>query len=361
MESYIKALPKEIHNLAEDFVKNFNVTPRFSFVGFKDKKDGNYPISLDFGEPVQKLSEFLSKVKCTPGSACRDVICALSNAKAMNWKSQKKIIVLFLDGPSHGESYHDQELADISPDSDKEGENLETLCKHFADQNIALIVFKNNSETDKMLHVMEANYQFQKLADYTFPLKETLKQGLNPPLETKVSEAIGSIYLINESNRFKNFNTAKYKNGSEAIWKSTIAKRSLNFALYGGELNNLNFSSNLPSVEAIYSPNLNAEYCLEMNKIGEGLRYECYQLKDKEDKNIAKIPKIAESYMSIEDVKNEITPALFGAYFANAFNELLNNQTKIDFLVPFIFEIPPDDLKSLPKLKGNKFFTARGY
>eukprot|EP00826_Nyctotherus_ovalis_P016817 TRINITY_DN14895_c0_g1_i3.p1 TRINITY_DN14895_c0_g1~~TRINITY_DN14895_c0_g1_i3.p1 ORF type:complete len:127 (+),score=14.54 TRINITY_DN14895_c0_g1_i3:510-890(+) len=103
----------------------------------------------------------MERIKCYGGcDTCEDVTTPLMKALDLDWKSDMMYICLFVDAPTHGKSYHKNEIeadseqiTDEYLDEDK-GQLLEKLSYHLMECKINLCIVKFTNDADMMIKLM---------------------------------------------------------------------------------------------------------------------------------------------------------------------------------------------------------------
>ena len=134
---------------------------RVSFVGYRDFGYGNKQYAvIDFSENLDTVKNFISKQDAcfSPGNdLAEDVQGGFHKALGMNWeKDSIRSVFHIADAPGHGEDICN--YGDKYPEGSPDGHKIQDQMRMFAAQNINFTFVKINNYCDKMIKVMQENY-----------------------------------------------------------------------------------------------------------------------------------------------------------------------------------------------------------
>ena len=161
-----------------DQVKAENPTlkVRVSFVGYRDFGDGNKQYSvIDFSENLDIVKSFISKQDASGGNDMpEDVQGGFHKALGMSWeKDSIRSVFHIADAPGHGKDICDG--GDNYPNGSPDGHKIQDQMRMFAAQNINFTFVKVNAFCNKMIKVMQQNYDPSGLTMHVTDLENACK------------------------------------------------------------------------------------------------------------------------------------------------------------------------------------------
>lgn len=362
MDIYIDTIKNTLAEVTTLLCHGANIIPRIAFLGFRDLEDEHQFVGKDFTLSVDEILDTLCKLKCYGGGdACEDVVGALIKATKLKWKCKEKYLILIVDAPTHGLSYHDPKILDDFPNEDKAKINLETISKYYSACNIELIVYKCSNSVDKMISVIDENYKFHDYKKSVISLQEAATQGAALLAKVFASTCSESISTKHASTQAKNIPSSIFSGQDEITWNDTIMEQSYTFAIYMGTIVDLQFTKSKPIVQIGIDRIVMGAYMLGMRKIASGAFKDCYQFRNEREQYIAKIYNSRNEIKSIDNIRSELDAVVVGDYFARKFNELCHPALQITFLDTHIVEVSKEVLSNNPIFRGNRFFIAERF
>ena len=378
MDQYIEMVKRSIFDISNLVYKEARIIPRFSMIGYRDKIDPSQPKDPErnpkdfkqfeiagFSDNIEKLNSFIKTIVCTGGDdQCEDVVGALYKVvkpKVLNWSSEEKFVILIVDAPTHGSSYY-VSAVDYFPDDDKQDMNLERIIKYYSDNKINLIIFKCNSNVDKMISIIQENYKAHSLTQDTFSLfNAPVKQGIEALYKKFTADCSSSLSKSRLNNEEISKTAIGQTSESSSKWKSDVKHAEFKFNLYMESIDEeINFENQSPNFKFWTEPVTTGNFFVGLEKLSSGSFRNCYQLWAEDRKYIAKIGNIKKTIRDLDDIRGELQVVNMGEYFANKFNQEVKSTLKISFLPSIIFEVMEED-KNAEIFKNNKFFIAEHY
>lgn len=122
-------------------------------MGYRDYNDGPERFTiLPFTRSISTIKKFISSVHAKSTGRTdtpEDVLGGLRQALQLNWRAQRRAIVLLGDAPCHGRRFYeardhegrtiDPKKFDFYPDGDPDNSNAQQLIEEIADSSITFI------------------------------------------------------------------------------------------------------------------------------------------------------------------------------------------------------------------------------
>ncbi len=351
-------------NIMDEVAKTLSSTPRFAFIGFRDKEDKEQIIQHDFTLDVEGLKKFIKGIECTGGvDDCEDLVEPMKRALKLSWRSDCLFVYIVLDAPTHGKIYQSETTKDSDnfPNDDKL-QLLEKLCDHYKQNRINIVILMCNSSVDMTIQKMRDNYdtRINKLTVVDISgVNGKIPEDLCATLKRNVSQSLSkSIY-----SNFRKIKPA-LKDPERTSWGADQAAAivPLVATIYAGSF-----------IERPYYEKMHYKYSLNVKPTVVGQAYSisaspleagtfktCYQLYSSvnpKDRYVGKIPK--ETTNSPVQLMADIEGNVFASHFALQFNTLIK-QSIIKILPLVIMEITNDAYKQ-PLFAGSKCFLAQRF
>ncbi|KAM0558116.1 hypothetical protein ACHAPJ_005283 [Fusarium lateritium] len=164
MGTYIEAAKEQVKQIMQDLVKTFynEAEVRIAVVSYKDHGDTPNIQFIDFTTDVNKVREFIDKLRATGGAdAPEDVLGGIRKAVNASWKNQTRCIIHVADAPPHGHIFHqwDSKGDDyFTPGSEPHKLQYKPLLKQMIGLNLNYALLRINNTTDRMAYTFLKEY-----------------------------------------------------------------------------------------------------------------------------------------------------------------------------------------------------------
>ena len=142
--------------------QNTGLKVRVAFVGYRDIKVIERFTIQEFTDDIELVKNFISKTEAGAignTDIPEDVQGGLNKALNLNWLDHSiKQAFMICDAPGHGDDINDGRFDDDYPEGSPDGFKIQEQIKTFAEKNINFTIVKVNNYCDKMIKVMQANY-----------------------------------------------------------------------------------------------------------------------------------------------------------------------------------------------------------
>ena len=159
MGSWIQRSKETLHQVI-DSVKDENqgLVVRIAFVAYRDITDGQRFDVIDFTEDVDKVKSKISAQSAMGGGDFpEDVQGGFNKALQLDWSKESiKTTFHIADAPGHGKDIC--EYGDSYPNGSPDGFKVQDQMREFAKRGILFTFIKVNEQCNKMIKVMEENY-----------------------------------------------------------------------------------------------------------------------------------------------------------------------------------------------------------
>ncbi len=358
MDQYKELVEDTLGKILDETKPLLHSPPRFAFLGFRDICDEEQLVTADFTPDVDKIRSSMKATKCDGGGdACEDLVTPMETAMELNWRSDLMVVILVIDCPTHGKSYHDEKILDDSLDYDKE-KMLEKLCNHYRKAKVNLIVLKCGPMADMMIEIMRKFYDSADSKMTVIDIKmneDDKKKAIYGVMMQKISGAVSNTILYNYRMIKSTPKTTR------CDWRMAGMPLTLICNSYAGMFTREpNYEHMLYKYEIDIMPQLVEEkYTIASLPYGAGTFKKCYPLCDKEEKRrfVAKIPN--KPVKEFNDLKPDIEGNIFVTAFTLDFNKFLG-RSLIKALPLAIMEIK-DGAEKQPMFNGSRFFVAQDF
>jgi len=155
----------ECKNLATEVIdklkaRYFGLEFRVAFVGYRDFKDKEPFIRVQFTTNVDSVITTIKDVEATGGDdIAEDVVGALAEVAQLNWIMPIKLLAHVTDAPGHntiGLELHDDSVTDFYVgQAHPKGIVLSKVMDYFQNENIKYVFVKISEDTDKMTGIFK--------------------------------------------------------------------------------------------------------------------------------------------------------------------------------------------------------------
>jgi len=324
MDNYITLIREVLIDFLNSVASIINTQPRVAFIGYRDKEDKKQIESKGFTLDYKQVVDFIEDIDCEGGGdTCEDVITPLKEALALDWSSDLNYVYLLTDSPTHGKSYHTEDIHDEYSDDDKD-KPLEKLAAHYRESRINLVVLRCNKSVDIMINVIKKYYnsRINQLRVIDVTEKELLKKDFTKHFLITLTQSIGDCLAQSREENFREMkNKSSAEDSIEAEYELTM-ETPFNGKLNTGCITNLKFEDKQHNYKLSLTKSADIRFKISSAMIGTGTFAKCYALHAGEDPGyVAKIPRIAVS--KPEELLSEIEATLLAKYFADKFNNFL--------------------------------------
>jgi len=324
MDKYIIPIREILIDFLNSVAGIINTQPRVAFIGYRDKGDEKQIESKGFTLDYKQVVDFIKGIDCKGGDdTCEDVITPLKKALTLDWSSDLNYVYLLTDSPTHGKSYHTEDIYDEYLEDDKD-KPLEKLAAHYRESRINLVVLRCNDSVDEMINIIKKYYnsRISQLRVINVTEEELLKKDFTKHFLITLTQNIGDFLVQTRQANFREMkNKLSPEDSIEAKYELTIPT-PFNGKLNTGCITNLNFEGKQYNYKLSLIKSADTQFKISSAVIGTGTFAKCYPLHAGEDPGyVAKIPRIAVS--KPEELLPEIEATLLTKHFADKFNNLL--------------------------------------
>ena len=130
-----------------------------SFIGYRDYKDEEKIIFVDFTSDHKKVKKRICSVQAEGGDdEAEDVSGAYRLAASLDWRASVKLLFHICDAPAHGISYHTLDYDDDYKEDDYRNP-LEPHVESLATKNVDITIIQLNHTTNIMVDVIRRVYR----------------------------------------------------------------------------------------------------------------------------------------------------------------------------------------------------------
>ncbi|KAJ3214523.1 hypothetical protein HDU67_001547 [Dinochytrium kinnereticum] len=141
---------KEIMKRVKDEITTFE--PRVAFVGYRDYKDEQRFVVMDFTIDLGKAVDFIGGVLAKGGGDYpEDVKGGLCEALKLSWSSRYKILLHIADAPAHGIEFHGGRHRDDYPDGGPAERTMDEIFQMITERRIIYNFMRLNDTCDLMI------------------------------------------------------------------------------------------------------------------------------------------------------------------------------------------------------------------
>ncbi len=359
MNPYVATLKSVLKGIIADIIMKTHMTPRFAFVGFRDKDDSPPQFIVhDFTENIGDLEELLNKVDCFGGEdPCEDIRGAMLFAQGLAWKNMFKFTVLVIEAPPHGKTYNCG-IGDSYPDDDKLQPSLEKVIAMYSRMS-HILVFKCN-ETVKPLATLFRKYGGNSANTYA---EEELEVG------TGATEIFRSTFAKSVETSYqwgKHVITSTYKDPAleediDRLAPGHVMQIKLSVPEVRKEPD---FQTQRLQVEFELAPRLPKEFKLLEDKVLKGAFKNAFKAQDvgnSKEMYVIKAQRFRAVYTTVENVKNDLEAYLVAKYCADCWNTTkVGSKHRITFLTCMAGELNDTDASNI-LFNGNKYVLVERF
>lgn len=160
MQPYIDSAKTKLLDILYDTENKFHKCRiECAFIGYRDFKDKEKFVVIDFTKNFKKIEDTIKNIKATGGDdICEDVAGAYDIASALEWSAPVRCLFHITDAPNHGLEYHSEDIEDDYPNGHLLI-NLREEVQSLALKNVNLTLFKVSWKTDMMYRIMQRVYE----------------------------------------------------------------------------------------------------------------------------------------------------------------------------------------------------------
>ena len=162
MYSWIQRSKDTLKTIIDQVKKeNPSLKVRVAFVGYRDFGDGAKQYStIDFSENLDIVKTFISKQDASGGNDMpEDVQGGFHKALGMSWEPYSiRSVFHIADAPGHGKDICECGWGDRYPGGSPDGHRIQDQMRMFSALNINFTFVKVNKYCDKMIKVMQENF-----------------------------------------------------------------------------------------------------------------------------------------------------------------------------------------------------------
>ena len=160
MYSWIKRSKDTLYAIIEEVRKsNEGLKVKVGFVAYRDVQDGKLRFDVtEFTDDIELVKNNIDKQQATGGGDFpEDVQGGFNKALKLKWSSDSvKMAFHIADAPGHGKEICD--FGDNHPFGSPDGFKIQDQMREFAKREIGFTFVKVNDSCDKMIKVMQENY-----------------------------------------------------------------------------------------------------------------------------------------------------------------------------------------------------------
>ena len=160
MYSWIKRSKDTLYAIIEEVCKsNEGLKVKVGFVAYRDVQDGKLRFDVtEFTDDIELVKNNIDKQQATGGGDFpEDVQGGFNKALKLKWSSDSvKMAFHIADAPGHGKEICD--IGDNHPKGSPDGFKIQDQMREFAKREIGFTFVKVNDSCDKMIKVMQENY-----------------------------------------------------------------------------------------------------------------------------------------------------------------------------------------------------------